>query len=277
MSLRAWSFAIAIGLTASLGQAQEPAKNGEGSTQSNQTQAQTLPLPIPVEIIEGDAEAAARQNSEKEARQREIDDLAAQEGMNAATQAMNVATQRMVDYAWWSNAFVLAGTILLIATLVLTWLANRAAVKAVRVTREIGNRQLRPYAFCKSVEWEPDDSQKVRFGVENAGQAPAERVEINFTFIRIPELVEDGPKVPRGGFNKIGHVFPKSAVHTISAQSAWDADLKTKQTSARIDGNITYWDPIYKKRRSTSFIFIARGEDGEFLSHGTDGSEKDKA
>lgn len=149
-SLRIVVFAIAINLPAS-GQAQEQAGEAEGQPTTQQQPSQTFPLPLPVDIVEDEATAQAREREEKEARQREIADLAAQEGMNAATQAMNDATQRMPEYAFWSTLLVGIGTVLLIITLYQTRQANRAAQSAVAVTREIGEAQVRAYAAVKAV------------------------------------------------------------------------------------------------------------------------------
>ena len=174
--------AIAIGLVllASLGQAQEQTDSAEGQTAQYQQPAQTLPIPLPVEIIEDEASADARRNKEKESQQREIDDLIAQQGMNSATQAINEATQDMRDYAFYSTLFVAAGTFLLIVTLGLTWMANRAAVKAVEVTREIGEAQTRAYVNVSSIRTVPifDSSGKLEaFSfipiIKNKGQTPA--------------------------------------------------------------------------------------------------------
>ncbi|MBB93073.1 MAG: hypothetical protein CML68_00490 [Rhodobacteraceae bacterium] len=65
--------------------------------------------------------------------------------MNAATQEMNEATQRMALYSLISTVLVGLGTGLLIWTLALTRQANSAARGAVEVTRMIGEAQVRGY------------------------------------------------------------------------------------------------------------------------------------
>lgn len=126
-------------------QAQEDSDTRQGEAADQQGPTEPIPLPFPVQLIE-DAEAIEnRRQSEEESRQREIDDLAAQQGMNAATQAMNDATQRMAKYTLWSAVLVGIGTILLFWTLCLSRQANRAAIAAVNVTREIGIVQTRSY------------------------------------------------------------------------------------------------------------------------------------
>ena len=87
-------------------------------------------MPLPIEIVESQAAAEARERHEAEARQRDIADLAAQQGMNAATQAMNAATQRMAEYAFWSTFLVAVGTAAVVWSLILMRQANGAAVAA---------------------------------------------------------------------------------------------------------------------------------------------------
>lgn len=122
MSRIYWIFTSAIVLTllSPLGQAQENAQSGQGQTTQEQKPTQTLPIPLPVDIVVDKASADARKRHEAVTRQHEIDDLAAQQGMNLATQAMNEATQRMAFYSLISTFFVGIGTILLFYTLWLT-------------------------------------------------------------------------------------------------------------------------------------------------------------
>lgn len=136
MFFRAWVYAAAFGLVflPCLGQAQEQAQSPGGQIESQQAPTDTSQFSIPVEIIENQAAAEARERREKEAEQREIDDLIAQEGMNAATQSIEAATRDMRDYALYSTIIVGIGTVLLVGTLWLTWQANRAAVAAVEAS-----------------------------------------------------------------------------------------------------------------------------------------------
>lgn len=186
MPYRTWLFIAALGLTlsASLGQAQEQANSPGGQAGQEQSPiSPDIPTPFPVEIVENDAAADARQRSEEEARQREISDLAAQEGMNAATQSIEQATQDMRDYALYSTIAVWVGTFLLVLNLMQVRKANEAAQKAVSVTRDIGEAQVRAYLGVIGIE-----PQKVKITakaapsqvalqlnaqLENSGQSPA--------------------------------------------------------------------------------------------------------
>lgn len=149
-SYRSVVFALGLTCLPILGQAQEHAQSPQGQPSAEQQPFQPSQSPAPrnpirIEIIEDQAETDARKRREAEADQREIDDLAAQQGMNAETQAINEATQRMAAYSWYQTWAVAIGTILVFASLVLTVIATWAAHKAIRVTREIGNAQLRAY------------------------------------------------------------------------------------------------------------------------------------
>ncbi|WP_225028893.1 hypothetical protein [Xinfangfangia pollutisoli] len=94
---------------------------------------ETLPLPLPVQIIEDQATADARARREAEAVEREIRDLAAQEGMNQASQAMNDATQLMACYTLWSTLVGAFGVLLLVWTLRESRRATRAATDMLRL------------------------------------------------------------------------------------------------------------------------------------------------
>ena len=176
----------------SLAQAQQQIDSTGGQTDQEQGPVvPDIPTPFPVQIVEDDTAADARQRSEEETRQREIADLAAQEGMNAATQAMNRATQRMAEYAFWSTVFVAIGTVLLIITLVLTWMAKRAAQAAIDVTRSVGQAQTRAYLSVRCAHFfraiglgqfegfNSTDVFHVTLEVSNTGATPAIWYEIS--------------------------------------------------------------------------------------------------
>ena len=133
MSVRAWLYIAALGLTlAPSGQAQDQAGSGQEGADAQEGKAEPLPFAIPVQIIEDDETTQSRERREREGRQREIEDLAAQQGMNKATRAMNDATQDMALYSLISTIAIIVGTGLLIWTLALTRQANRAAQAAVK-------------------------------------------------------------------------------------------------------------------------------------------------
>jgi len=128
-------------------------------------------MALPVIIIESDSEAEARDSREKRSEQRELDDLAAQQGMQDAT-------VEMAKYALLQTILVFVGTVALVATLVLTRKQANAAVNANELIRSTSERQLRPYlvfvegtvTFAPSENgWSHDVSVKFR----NTGATPA--------------------------------------------------------------------------------------------------------
>ncbi len=135
MSFRPWLYIFAIGITiATSGQAQEQTGGGQGRTSSQQEPSETPLPPLLAQPLDDRKASDAREAREDESRQREIDDLIAQEGMNAATQSIEKATRDMRDYSFYSTIAVCIGTGLLVVTLLLTWGANRAAVRAAMVS-----------------------------------------------------------------------------------------------------------------------------------------------
>lgn len=164
------------------GQAQEEAGSPQREPAAQEEPTQTLSPPLRVDVVEDETPSEASEREEQEAREREIADadLAAQEGMNVAAQAMNEATQRMAEYAFWSTVLVGVGTVLLLGTLWLTRQANWAAQEAVRVTQRIGEAQVRAYMTLRpEVEWVSDPEEPENRYVllhikgSNTGQTPA--------------------------------------------------------------------------------------------------------
>ena len=189
MSHRAWIVALAIGLgLTTLGQAQEQT-SGEDRESATQGQPADPGSPsIRVRIVEDDAIANARQRREEESDQREIDDLIAQQSMDATARAMNDATQEMRDHAYAQTWLVGTGTVLLFITLWLTRQATRAAQSAVKVTQDIGEAQVRAYLTLDTdptwtiMDYQPDNIHLLlRLKVRNVGQTPAKIVGVFIT------------------------------------------------------------------------------------------------
>lgn len=229
------------------GQAQQEAQGEQGQPETSQEPSQTLPIPLPVEIVGDEAKTEARQRREDEARQREIDDLIAQQGMNAATQAMNDATQRMAFHSLLSTIFVGVGTGLLVWTLWLTRSANRAAVQAVEVTDEIGKKQLRAYVHtdCVSVDVSIlGPRMDIRIGVKNFGQTPARELRVSYEWIveRVPFSSDWWNEIP--AFSSQGDL-PPGATAFVRLRAERSADVgKSLSTSDHRDvigGSASFW------------------------------------
>jgi hypothetical protein len=138
MSKRYWITAIAFGLAIAVGSAvhgqQGQENDGGRQTQTDHRTTDQSSWSIPIHIVEDDAEAEARQGREERAEQRELDDLAAQEGMNEAT-------QKMAEYSFVQTVLIAIGTGALIYTLYLTRQANNAAMQAAEAAIRAANAE----------------------------------------------------------------------------------------------------------------------------------------
>ena len=200
------SIAITFGLIffANLGQAQAQNQSAEQSTPVKQENPQTLPIPLPVDIqstikvdvVESDAAANARERSENKRAQREVDDLIAQQGMNAATQAMNEATQQMAMYSLFSTCLVFVGTILLLLTLRETRKANVATKEAIEVAEIAGIDQTKAFLDIEGGEYQINNRGIAGFVcLVNNGNTTARRIKCE-TEIRIKKVWDGGFIVP---------------------------------------------------------------------------------
>lgn len=179
MLYRSWLFAVAFGLILLpvSGQAQGETDNEQGQAATHQEPAQTFSTPI--RIVEDEGEAEARQRREAEARQHDKDDLIAQQGMNAATQAMNEATQRMAGYSLLSVVFIGIGTILLVWTLFETRKATISATDAATYARTANRPFLTPtnYRLEKVIDVvdtpQPPILWAFKMDILNVGGGPA--------------------------------------------------------------------------------------------------------
>lgn len=255
-------FAFGLILSVVLGQAQEQGEQAKGATTEKQGQTQILPLPVPVEIIESDAAAKTRKSGEDEAKEREIRDLAAQEGVNSATQSMNDATQRMAKYAFWSTVIVGFGTFLLVWTLWETRKANKAAQNAVAVTRDIGMLQVRAYIGTANVMVKGivvGETPEFSLNIKNTGQSPANRVKVRAdVFLVVAGDVDRAPiRIPDPGPSYSTSTI--AAGETVGIARKWSAPLSADQmallsTNAltfAFAGHVVYRDVFEKTRRLT--------------------------
>lgn len=268
MSFRPWSVIVAIGLAIAFlsasGQAQQQTGGTYWQTQTEQYPSSKPPPTVRVDIIEDQSAAEARKRREEESRQREIEDLAAQQGMNRATQAMNAATQDMRDYALYSTIFVGVGTFLLFVTLWLTWQANRSARAAVDVTREMGMKQLRGYVHATSMDLKEPQSEfvpNIVIGVQNFGQTPVRNLNTSASW----KLIFTG----KGGPDKTSEIVtapdrgitlgPGKEVYPILKidPQAWKivkASIENKAATFVVYGQADYVD-IFGEHRWSKFRY----------------------
>ena len=187
---------VGLGLSSTLGQAQEQQDQSDTTTTNENNSAQLLPVPLPVIVTEPEETANSRQSAEQEAAAREIADLVAQQGMNAAT-------QRMADFASWQTWLIGIGTIVIIATLLLTLQANHAAIKSVQCQRawvlfrkydqiyiDTGTIETRD---AKGVHVKPfQNGLGIKVVFENCGNSPAIDVESS-TFHKVVKVTDPIP------------------------------------------------------------------------------------
>lgn len=263
--LRGYRLAIiALGLTLALGgQAQPNPDQPEAETSEAATQEQWPPLPLPVQIVEEQAEKDARERIEEETRQREIDDLAAQRGMDEAA-------QRMANAAEVQTWIIAVGTVLVLATFIVTIAANRAAFAMVKTAEKTAERQLRAYVSVEKAEMlfvEIGKPLQVKITFRNTGQTPARKFCLvtsvgydkpglgpnNFSF----EMPDGSPTITLGANSPLEKYIdgPKSLdkteIHSV---------LK-EEMSIYVFGTAQYVD-VFDKRRQTDFFFFITGEKG---------------
>jgi hypothetical protein len=182
MSISTWLYVSALGIAlATSGHAQDQGESTQGQTGQQYQPSYEPPLPFPVEIVEGQSATDARERSEEEARQREIADLNAQEGMNAATQSIKNATNDMRDYALYSTIIVGLCTLFLMWTLYETRSLNKSANAANKIMLD----EQRPYLFASNVStynFSFDTGHHLWFSVSvayrNSGRHPAKNAKI---------------------------------------------------------------------------------------------------
>jgi hypothetical protein len=279
-----WIIAVVFGLTltGSL-QAQGQQEQSGSVTPIQQVDSDSTVFSIPVQLIESYEAAASRQREEAERKQREVDSLIVQQSMNTATQAMNEATQSMKLSAWVSNGLVLAGTVLLTWTLLLTNSANRAARYAVTVTREIGQAQVRAYMYAQEVKIEWDEKKReirsVSFVIANSGTSPAINVQ-NYSAVAVcakghhlaianeefrkelkkGAIVETGSTTPSGGSSKTINFTPIS----VNAIKRWQAD------EIDIFGYVaSTYDDVFRDSHSMEYCvrFVFEDTDLHYMTH----------
>ncbi|KAA0920608.1 hypothetical protein FLO80_00010 [Aquicoccus porphyridii] len=247
---------VAIGLIAvtGLGQAQEQTEGTKGQASQQQGPTQALPLSIPVNIVEDQAAADARKRREEEARQREIADLAAQQGMNAATQSIDAATQDMRDYALYSTLLVALGTGLLFYTLWLTRQANRAAAngasaaQAANLVAEASldhakkafNADYRPFvlfttAYDKDFRKGEGDTfsfgESIKLSIQNFGRAPARDIRWGHY-----QKVIDVPNENEWEmYRRIDYGFVVPLHHILAPQQKFDFSIVLEASQDEID------------------------------------------
>lgn len=279
MSIYPWIAAIAFGLASfasplSVESQEREAGNGNWMTHAEQSPNQNSPWAIPVEIIENHAETEARQAREDRAEQRELDYLAAQKGVDKAT-------QKLATYAIYQTILIALGTAVLIYTLYLTRQANRAATRgahaaegAVSVTRRIGEAQVRAYITATPKDFgRPKEAFFVDLTIKNCGQTPARNMALAADIKVLPyPHNRDGFSVGVGKIDlgETPNQMGAGSEVTIGIGPAeferkvFDAAAKGKEWRFYLIGKITYRD-VFGNQYFSEFCY----------SYGTNGRKRD--
>lgn len=170
------------------GHSQQAQVQDEEATTEKQSTAPKIPMQTP-ELISDikEAPSVSTNQLEREATQREIDHLAAQQGMDEST-------RKMAYHSVIQTFLVLIGTIALLITLWLTWRTTRAAVSSVKVSESIGtshaglmDAQMRAYITVSSINFSRDSAGKEAFEIvlKNVGQTPARNLQVRFAVFDI--------------------------------------------------------------------------------------------
>ena len=131
--------------------------------------------PLRVEIVEDPADTQRVRRTEEDGRRREDDDLAAQ-------QSMAESTQKIVVISWWQAVFSLVvmvgsliGTAAVVVSLWFSRQATQAAIRAVKLSEEVAQTELRAYLAFEGVTVDQSVSKPIelKFVFRNCGNTPA--------------------------------------------------------------------------------------------------------
>ena len=144
----------------------DKAQNAERQTSEHKKLPKWFPpLVVKNHDVKGQNNPGSMNSKKKEAEKREIEDLAAQQGMNAAAQSMDVSTLRLAndtetlakdtkrirEYTWWMAFASVFAAGFLLPTLIATGIAAWASRATLKETRSANISQLQPYVSIKSV------------------------------------------------------------------------------------------------------------------------------
>ena len=277
---------------------EENTKRQEGTKKADAPPAHTEPHFV--RIVEDPDETKRAREREADADKHEADDLIAQQRAATAAERSATSAERQEDPARWQMVFSGIGTFLVFAALILSTIATFAAVKAVQVTRDIGQRQLRAYLSLIKIEVEaPDiltDVKKTAFAgqadkernfvwlnIQNSGETPAHDVHAFLCYLVTPfshrpsqdhvfivderELRPDGRKVTIAKQTIAPDMAFKRQMTISNIETFREAHAK--EISLYFYGRIKYKD-IYGRDRWTNFCHLYepwRSADQKFTPH----------
>ncbi len=165
-------------------------ENTDQTDSHSHSENQDAPIPLQVQILQSAEEVENRRRIQEENREIERGALAIQQDLAKSARVMK-------SIALLQTLFVGLGTALVLASLYYLRQANRAAVRAVEVTREIGESQTRAYISVHGNTL-PDrlsfrKPEMYSVTVRNDGMTPA--LNLRMGAILFPKVDEHLPKI----------------------------------------------------------------------------------
>lgn len=237
-----------------------PSPTPEEQSQDSTKAGQPYPPSLPVTIIETPDQAISRDAAEKEGRKHDAKDLDAQIRAADAGERGATAAERQIIPTWLGAILSFVGTLLILATLILTQKSNAIA-------QDTADRQLRAYVLVEGIMLgkDPTDPKGVAAVVntKNFGLTPGKNVR-EWAQIHVAEhpLVGELPDyTPR---NQGVSVLPPGAI-TIQVPThpalseVMKAAISRNHTAIYVYGEISYLDHR-GKLRTTKYRYMSSGQ-----------------
>jgi len=189
---------------------------------------------------------------------------------------MHIEAQRMRRLVYVQNWLLGIGTLLVLGSLLMAWCANRAAMGAIKVTREFGKHQSRAYVSIEKAFIEHGYEPKIFLEVINNGLTPPKWVEIECA-CRKQDFGEPTVWLDTITFSKPTRwdMAAMREPQTVIANAKCDVgNVSTVINSARRDKRllvlqgILRWETFFGEIFFTEFIYNCRIEADLFISTG---------
>lgn len=237
-----------------------PSPSPKEQAQDSASGGKPNPPSLPVTVIETPEQTITREAGEKESRDHEAKDLDAQIRAADAGERGATATERQEIPTWLGAILSFVGTLLILATLILTKKSNAIA-------QDTADRQLRAYVLVEGIMLgkDPADPKRVAAVVntKNFGLTPGKNVR-EWANIHVAEhpLVDNLPDyTPR---NQGVSVLPPGAItiqvptHT-ALPEIMKAAISSNHTAIYVYGEISYLDHT-GKLRTTKYRYMSSGQ-----------------
>lgn len=248
-------------------EAEKPSVPNAQSQQAQPDQAEPLETPAAGPPEQKEAPPPLEQSQARDPDYYAVEDLDAQ-------RRMAVGAERLVEFTWWQTVIIAVEAALLVCVLFFTaWAAlaatraARAADKAVELTAETAERQLRAYVHPSKSVVELGEDGTVAFSVhiENSGQTPAYQMS-PWTQITVwaHPLEGDLPSLPVDPVRSASAVLHAGGrlrtegkfSRPVSAEKR--AAIASAELAIYVYGHVKYRD-VFDKERFTIFRFMYHG------------------